>query len=206
MEEKCLKMRRREFSNADANANAKANANGGGQVKTDYNCDPNNSVGVGVGLPDDPDDPDPFTSDLRVEVVDWPGIFLGTLLLVPWRAVVVVLSLVAAWAVSKIGLAGIKDGEESRSPREGWRRRVMDGPLAFLGRLILWTGGFRIRVVGRQASRKEAPLLVGAPHSSFMEAMIIVMCRCSPVSRYENKDAFLISACQKFTQTIFVDR
>ncbi len=149
---------------------------------------------------------DPFTSDLRLTPWDWPPLLRGTVLLVPWRAVLVVLALVAAWIVSKIGLLGIPEGKESDRPRSGWRRRVMDGPLAFLGRVVFWAGGFRIRCHGRQASRAEAPLLVGAPHSSFMEAMIIVMCGCSPVSRFENRDAFLISACQKFAQTIFGDR
>lgn len=59
---------------------------------------------------------------------------------------------------------------------------------------------------GRQANRREAPILVGAPHSSFLEALIIIMCQSSPVSRHENEKAFLISACQKFYRTIFVDR
>jgi hypothetical protein len=47
---------------------------------------------------------------------------------------------------------------------------------------------------------------VGAPHSSFLEALIIIMTGSSPVSRHENRHAFLISACQLFYQTIFVDR
>ena len=74
------------------------------------------------------------------------------------------------------------------------------------GTLLFWSAGFRISIKGQQASRAEAPILVGAPHSSFLEALIIYMCGSSPVSRHENKTAFLISACQIFYQAIFVDR
>ena len=34
----------------------------------------------------------------------------------------------------------------------------------------------------------------------------MIMCGASPVSRMESRDAFLISTCQLFSQTIFVDR
>ncbi len=74
------------------------------------------------------------------------------------------------------------------------------------GWLVLVVGGFRVRVKGKQAIRADAPILVGGPHSSFLEALLIVMCAASPVSRHENKDAILISTCQRLSQTIFVDR
>ena len=76
----------------------------------------------------------------------------------------------------------------------------------WFGTIIFWAAGFRISIKGKQAPRSEAPILVGAPHSSFLEALIIYMCGSSPVSRHENKTAFLISACQIFYQAIFVDR
>ena len=87
----------------------------------------------------------------------------------------------------------------------GWRLKLMN-LYSWSGTLLFWSAGFRISIKGQQASRAEAPILVGAPHSSFLEALIIYMCGSSPVSRHENKTAFLISACQIFYQAIFVDR
>ena len=90
-------------------------------------------------------------------------------------------------------------------PRAGWRR-VLLKLYSYLGLMVFWCAGFRVRLIGRQATRAEAPILVGAPHSSFLEALLIVMCNCSPVSRHENQHAILIKECQIFAQTIFVDR
>jgi 1-acyl-sn-glycerol-3-phosphate acyltransferase len=71
---------------------------------------------------------------------------------------------------------------------------------------VLYVGGFHVEVRGRRAPRSEAPLLVGAPHSSFLEALAVVYYGCSPVSRAENENAIVISTCQKLAQTIFVER
>merc|ERR1712141_25332 len=151
---------------------------------------------------------DPFTNEIELTTKDWICLILGTIFIAPFRAIGVVLSLFLAWFVAKIGLIGISASELASTchvSRKGWRRTLMDW-YSWSGTLIFWAAGFRIKVNGQQASRAEAPILVGAPHSSFLEAMIIYMCGSSPVSRHENKTAFLISACQLFYQAIFVDR
>lgn len=150
---------------------------------------------------------DPFSNEMVLGKRDWLVLVLGTIFLLPFRAVGVVLALVSAWFVAKIGLFGLNQSEvdEIHEGRTGWRRTLMRWYRVF-GRLIFWAAGFRVKVKGTQASRAEAPILVGAPHSSFLEALIIYMCGSSPVSRHENRSAFLISACQLFYQAIFVDR
>lgn len=45
--------------------------------------------------------------------------------------------------------------------------------LCFLGRLTYQAGGMRIVVRGKQASRAEAPILVVAPHSTFIDGGIV---------------------------------
>ena len=50
----------------------------------------------------------------------------------------------------------------------GWRRQLMNW-YRYFGYALFYAAGFRIRFIGKQASRKEAPVLVGAPHSSFLE-------------------------------------
>ena len=34
-------------------------------------------------------------------------------------------------------------------------------------------GGYRVRVIGRQATASEAPLLIVAPHSTFLDALVV---------------------------------
>lgn len=146
---------------------------------------------------------DPFTSHLQVRKRDWVYAVVGSVLLLPWRAVAIVAILLLAWLLAKIGLMG--QNPEAQTVVKGWRRHLLN-IYSYLGLAILWVAGFSVTMKGRQATRAEAPILVGAPHSSFLEALVIIMCRCSPVSRSENRDAIVISECQKFIRTIFVDR
>jgi len=150
---------------------------------------------------------DPFTNYLNLEVRDWIQLTLGSIFLLPVRALGVVLALLLAWLVAKIGLVGLtKDEAESVVVgRTGWRRKVMRA-YAYFGNLVFFVAGFRVSVKGRQACRSEAPILVGAPHSSFLEAVIMILCESSPVSRLESKNAILISTIQQFYQSIYVDR
>jgi len=147
---------------------------------------------------------DPFTHEMYLTTKDWLILVFGTVFIVPIRAIAVIFSLWSAWFVAKIGLFG-QDETCINVSRTGWRLKLMT-LYAWFGTIIFWAAGFRISIKGKQAPRSEAPILVGAPHSSFLEALIIYMCGSSPVSRHENKTAFLISACQIFYQAIFVDR
>lgn len=147
---------------------------------------------------------DPFTNHITLTKVRWAKCVLGSIIFLPLRGVAVVLVLLTSWAWAKIGLIGTHpDGPPP--PLVGWRRTLLN-VYSYLGLLLFWAAGFVVSIKGRQVAPNVAPILVGAPHSSFLEAMIVIMCRCSPVSRVENKDAFLISACQRFFHTIFVDR
>ena len=50
----------------------------------------------------------------------------------------------------------------------GWRRKLLNW-YRYFGYGIFYAAGFRIKIIGKQATRQEAPILVGAPHSSFLE-------------------------------------
>lgn len=68
--------------------------------------------------------------------------------------------------------------------------------------LGIWTylaGGVAIVVKGRQVSRKDAPILVVAPHSSFLDSCIIYVTNLSSViARKESMDNY---AGSKFNDT-----
>jgi len=166
---------------------------------------------------------DPFINDLDIAPWDWFKLALGTVLILPWRAPLVLLLIVLAWLVCKIGMIGLDEEELVRRPLSGWRRKVFNfysyfGKVLLISHLVasmsfcdsggavLYAGGFHLEVLGERAPRSSASLLIGAPHSSFLEALVLVFYGCSPVSRAENKDAILIATCQKFAHTIFVER
>lgn len=151
---------------------------------------------------------DPFVNHLNpFSIFDKIKLGLGTIFLLPFRALLVVLALLTAWFVAKLGMYGLDQAavESTTISRKGWRRKLLNW-YRYFGHAIFYAAGFRIKIIGKQATRQEAPILVGAPHSSFLEAVIMIMCGASPVSRMESRDAIIISSCQLFSQTIFVDR
>lgn len=53
--------------------------------------------------------------------------------------------------------------------------RTIRGWISVLGRLSYEMGGMTLEVKGRQAPREEAPVLVAAPHSTFLDAGIVYL-------------------------------
>ena len=74
------------------------------------------------------------------------------------------------------------------------------------GYVIFYALGFRVEIVGTQAQRSEAPVLVVAPHTSFLDVFCIALCYASPVARVENMKTPVLWAPQAVGHTIFVDR
>jgi len=72
--------------------------------------------------------------------------------------------------------------------------------------VILFCLGFRLKIEGVPASRDEAPVVICAPHTSFLDVFVIAICRGSPVARIENSKTPGMSAIQTVGHTIFVDR
>jgi len=65
---------------------------------------------------------------------------------------------------------------------------------------------FRLKIECVPASRDEAPVVICAPHTSFLDVFVIAICRGSPVARIENSKTPGMSAIQTVGHTIFVDR
>ena len=71
---------------------------------------------------------------------------------------------------------------------------------------LAFTLGLRVRVVGKQAPRAEAPVVVCAPHTSFLDTLVVFLCRGSVVARIEDSRTPFVSSVSLITQTIFVER
>uniref|UniRef100_A0A8D8YSA1 Lysophosphatidylcholine acyltransferase n=1 Tax=Cacopsylla melanoneura TaxID=428564 RepID=A0A8D8YSA1_9HEMI len=98
------------------------------------------------------------------------GIF--TVVILPVRLVLIVSLLVVAWCLACVGLIGLSDEQLRKIPITGWRKTVKLW-ICKLGRSAYRAGGMQITSKGIQASRQEAPILVIAPHSTFLDAGIV---------------------------------
>ncbi|XP_003437042.2 lysophosphatidylcholine acyltransferase isoform X2 [Anopheles gambiae] len=128
---------------------------------------------------------------------------LLTVILLPFRVVLILVCLVVAWALANIGLYGLSKEDLRTKPLVGWRRRLK-GPLGEFATLAYTCAGLGITIRGRQASRAEAPVLVVSPHSSFLDAVIIyVTGLSSPLVRNADRN---LGKLIDYAQPIYVCR
>lgn len=86
----------------------------------------------------------------------------------------------------------MKDKRRAGSKLDGisvflFTRRMIQTTLSCLTRTLFFIMGFQVKVKGRRASLREAPIFVAAPHSSFFDAIISALTGMpSIVSRAEN--------------------
>lgn len=70
--------------------------------------------------------------------------------------------------------------------------RALKPLICFIGKMSYLAGGMAISIRGQQASRKEAPILVIAPHSSFLDSCIVYATKMSSVIvRKESMDNYV---------------
>ncbi|XP_052900645.1 lysophosphatidylcholine acyltransferase-like isoform X2 [Anopheles moucheti] len=135
--------------------------------------------------------------------VDKAKTALLTVILLPFRVVLILVCLVVAWALANIGLYGLSKEDLRTKPLAGWRRRLK-GPLGEFATLAYTCAGLGITIRGRQASRAEAPVLVVSPHSSFLDAVIIYLTGLSsPLVRNADRN---LGKLIDYAQPIYVCR
>lgn len=91
------------------------------------------------------------------------------------------------WPLVRLRMAGLSEEERSR-PVTGWRHWLFHPIIWLLSRAVFFCVGFLwVRVKGRRADLKEAPVLVVAPHSSFLDMLVLYPTQLATVvSRSEN--------------------
>ncbi|XP_030750012.1 lysophosphatidylcholine acyltransferase isoform X2 [Sitophilus oryzae] len=128
-----------------------------------------------------------------------------TLVLVPLRVGLICFIVVTGWMLATVGLMGVSEQELHERPLEGWRKKLKN-VICLLGRSSLMAGGMHFTIKGRQASRDEAPILVAAPHSTFLDAgLVYVTGFPSTIVRTESV-SFHIGKLINYTQPIYVWR
>lgn len=151
--------------------------------------------------------PHPFIHE--VKLTQWQrirGIILGSVLF-PVRIFLAALCFLIAWPIARIRMAGLSEEERSR-PVTGWRRWLFHPIIWLLSRgVFFFLGFFWVRVKGRRASNKEAPVLVVAPHCGFLDMLVLHPTQLpTVVSRSENTRLPVIGALLEFNQSVLVSR
>uniref|UniRef100_A0A3Q0RP31 Lysophosphatidylcholine acyltransferase 4 n=1 Tax=Amphilophus citrinellus TaxID=61819 RepID=A0A3Q0RP31_AMPCI len=134
------------------------------------------------------------------------GIILGSILF-PIRVTLAVLCFLIMWPIARLRLAGLSKEERSK-PVEGWRRWFFHPIIWLLSRAVFFSlGFFWVKVKGRRADLKEAPVLVVAPHSGFLDMLVLCPTQLATVvSRSENTSLPVIGALLEFNQSVLVSR
>ncbi|XP_015241731.1 PREDICTED: lysophospholipid acyltransferase LPCAT4-like [Cyprinodon variegatus] len=151
--------------------------------------------------------PHPFIHEVKLSRAQTiRGVILGSVL-VPLRITLAALFFLIMWPIARLRLAGLSKEERAR-PVTGWRRWLFHPIIWLLSRAVFFSMGFLwVRVKGRRADLKEAPVLVVAPHSGFLDMLVLCPTQLATVvSRSENTSLPVIGALLEFNQSVLVSR
>ncbi len=149
---------------------------------------------------------DPFTNNIILTTGDVAKAALGTFLFLPVRIPLALFVLLAGWIVARLCLIGSLAEDIDSKPISGRRKVFRDALCSPMMSLFLWICGLRITIVGKKAEYEEAPILVGAPHATYMDFMLPAIFKCSGMSKEENRSLPIFRDFLRFYQAIFVKR
>ncbi|XP_068611903.1 lysophospholipid acyltransferase LPCAT4 [Brachionichthys hirsutus] len=154
-----------------------------------------------------PQYPHPFIHRLKLtRAQKIRGVILGCVFF-PLRVTLAALCFLVAWPIARLRLAGLSEDECSR-PVKGWRRWLFHPIVWLLSRGAFFFLGFLwVKVKGRRADLKEAPVLVAAPHSGYLDMLVLLPAQLATVVlRSENSRLPVIGALLEFNQAVLVSR
>ncbi|KDR09921.1 hypothetical protein L798_00358 [Zootermopsis nevadensis] len=98
-----------------------------------------------------------------------------TVIVLPFRVLAIFMLLTMAWILACVGLVGLSEKELRQRPITGWRRDTK-AMVCWAMRALFLFGGFHwVTVRGKQASAKDAPILALASHSTYFDALPVVL-------------------------------
>ncbi|XP_055911894.1 lysophosphatidylcholine acyltransferase [Eupeodes corollae] len=150
----------------------------------------------------------PFVHRIEIDdTFELAKIYTLSVILLPFRVIGTVLSLLTAWVFAYITLYGLSLDDLRNKPLTGWRR-VTQKIVANTMRLVYASSSFHyIKFIGKQASQKEAPILVVAPHSSYVDSIIVVVTGpTSIVAKKETSETPILGRIINCAQPIYVAR
>ena len=149
----------------------------------------------------------PFSHSIKMTPFKWLRTILLTPILVPLKVTGLALTLFLIWIVLSISLYGRQHEVDQIQPLT-LGRKISKKIVSFLGRLCFRILGFyNVKIKGQLASKEEAPILVVAPHSTFLDGFVVFWCNFPYiVSRQENLKIPIIGLFLRFAQSLFVCR
>ncbi|XP_055842917.1 lysophosphatidylcholine acyltransferase [Episyrphus balteatus] len=150
----------------------------------------------------------PFVHRLEIDdKFELAKIYTLSVLLLPLRVFGAVLSILTAWVFAYITLYGLTMDDLKNKPLTGWRR-IAQKAVAKTMRLVYASCSFHhIKYIGKQASPKEAPILVVAPHSSYVDSVLVVVTGpTSVVAKRGTSDIPILGKIISCAQPIYVER
>ncbi|CAG5126925.1 unnamed protein product, partial [Candidula unifasciata] len=152
------------------------------------------------------DAPNPFVHELKLTFLDKLQVAVMSVTVAPIRLIFVVLFLLMVWPIVALAVA-FRSEEDRLKPVSGWRL-LLRPVVLFLCRAVFFAGGFYwVTVKGKQASSKEAPILLVAPHSSFFDALpVVFLGLTSLVAKASTHQILLFGTLIEFSQPVLVKR
>ncbi|CAH8870361.1 unnamed protein product [Trichobilharzia szidati] len=148
----------------------------------------------------------PFTYQCEISRLQYIKMYLLTVIILPFRAVAVGSLFIVTLLLSNLFTLGY-DVKSQLKPVCDFRRWLLLPIVVLFARFVFFLGGFHwITFRGTRASRKEAPILVVAPHSSFFDSLVVVALGMpSVVGKTESAESF-VGGFFKVLQPVLVDR
>ena len=152
---------------------------------------------------------DPFKHRLQLTRWDWFRTYILTVVLVPIRVLLFSIFLLLMYLVSITALISIDQKIIMKKPFTSTGIKIARKIVVFLARVAFGICGFSITVKGEVAPFKKAPIIVGAPHCSFIDN-IAVFCYCNASSTILAEEVFMnlpiVGKIFQLFQPIYVSR
>ncbi|XP_049874237.1 lysophosphatidylcholine acyltransferase isoform X1 [Pectinophora gossypiella] len=153
----------------------------------------------------------PFVHKLELDnTYDKIKTAIFTVILLPFRVIVICYLIVTAWLIACIGLYGLSEEDLRRKPMTGWRSKLRFSILSLMRLVVVAAGFHRVRILGhhhKPAHPRDAPVVVMAPHSSFFDAIaIVVLGAPSVVAKADTARLPFIGQLINYTQPVYVWR
>ncbi|XP_032826988.2 lysophosphatidylcholine acyltransferase 1-like [Petromyzon marinus] len=147
----------------------------------------------------------PFEHVIQYSRADKLRIGLMSVTLFPIRLLLAAFMMLLAWPFAFMAsLWRTKANADQPFP---WWLKLLDIPLISIMRGLWFVGGFHwVKVKGRPASTKEAPIVAVAPHSSYFDAIPVTMGMSSIVAKSESQEVPIWGTLIKYVQPVFVSR
>ena len=128
---------------------------------------------------------------------------VGVFVLLPLRLATIAIALLCCYFVARIGLSA--PGQRDNRPISGWRKVIAVRGISALTWIAMFICGFyRIRVKGPAAAPAYvAPVYIAAPRSNFLNALLPLLTKVSPVYSERVRDTPILGTIARAMQAVF---